>query len=346
MIGLVWLLVGLVAVILLSAAVIWLVYVPVAARIFGAPPWLMADWHEPLPDGEETAVPAADGARLHGTYLPTTARSRKGVIVYCHELKGNRWNAVPYVQDLRRAGFDVFTFDFRDACTAEAAEPQGPMPWVTTREVADVRAVIDYLWQRPDADPRGIGILGVSKGGTAALCAAAGDPRVRALVVDGVIPTERMQIHFTRRFMGIYLRPIEWLLSRLPDFTLGILGTFARMLTQVRRRCRFVNVGMRARRVRQPVLFVHGAQDNYVPVEVVRRFRRLVPGETRLWVVPRAKHNGAIRIATAEYHRRVARFFRRQLVGETRRQPRPEYAATPARTSTEPSDRMSPAATG
>lgn len=319
MIELLWFIVGLTGLLMFFYALGGVLYLPVSTRVFGEAPWLPIAWHEPIGDGENVEVFTSDGSLISGTYLPTTAPSRRGVIAYCHELNGNRWNAVPYIHDLRRCGFDVFTFDFRNHGHSDSVAGYDPLPWTTTYEVADVHAVIDYLCGRSDADPRGVGLLGVSKGATAAMCAAAGDRRVRAMVLDSLCPTERMQIHFTRRFMGIYAR-FAGLLSSLPDVVLGSLGVWTKYLIQWRQNCQFVNVDQLARQVRQPVLIIHGERDTYVPLDVVRSLRSMIIGRTKLWVVPRAKHNGAVVVTRKRYHDRISRFFKQHLAGAMRKE--------------------------
>ena len=102
-----------------------------------------------------------------------------GVIVYCHEYLSDRWSYQPYIDHLRDLGFDIFTFDFRNhgesdrepGYYADAVDlrPRGPRP---------PRRRSAYLRSRPDHDPAGFGLFGVSRGGTTALIAAAGEPDV------------------------------------------------------------------------------------------------------------------------------------------------------------------------
>ncbi len=307
-----WFLAGLVLFILVGHIVAWVLYVPIAARVFGETLWLPARWHEPLDKGQTVEFFTEDGKRLKGTYLPTSAAQRQGVIAFFHELNAERWSAIPYTEDLRQRGFDIFTFDFRCHGSSDCIADYEPMPWVTTYDTADARAAINYLSSRSDADPRGVGLFGVSKGGTVALCVAADDHRVRSLVIDGTVPTERMQIYYMRRFMKIYLaHPI--ILSWLPDFALRSTSALARFVVQQRRNCRFVNVDQAARRIRQPVMMIHGQHDSHIPVSVVRALRNSMSNSVRLWAIPKAKHNGSISVARDTYHRRVARFFRLRL---------------------------------
>lgn len=287
-------------------------YVPIMVRIFGEPPMLLPDDSPTTDDGEDVDVVTADGLTLRGTYLRATCPTRLGVIAFCHELRGNRWSAVRYLEPLRDAGYDVFTFDFRNHGDSDKVKGYQPLPWLIHDELDDVRAVIDYLTARPDADPNGIGLLGVSKGGTAALCAAAGDPRVRAIVTDGAFPTEGMQVHFTRRYMSIYVGE-GWWLSRFPELPLVLLSKWGRALVGRRVGCSYVHVESFARRVKQPVLMIHGEKDSMIPLSVGARLRGYLAGTTKMWVVPRAKHNTALGVANEEYHLRLTRFFARHL---------------------------------
>ncbi len=328
----IWLIVAPIGLILFGHILVWLLYVPAVARAFGETMFLPAQRHRSLEDGEDVTFTTRDGVRLEGTYLATGAGRRKGVIVFCHELNGNRWTTVPYTKDLRRRGFDIFTFDFRNHGSSENLADYQPMPWVTTSDLADMQAALDYLCTRGDADPRGIGVMGLSRGGTAALCAAAENPHVRAVVVDGACPTERMQIYYLRRFMRSFIsRP--WMFSWLPDLSLRATNAWARLLVQRQRNCRFVSVDQAAKRVRQPVMLIHGQRDSYVPVDVVRALRKGMPVRTRLWVIPKARHNGAISIATTAYHQRVARFFHQHLAPVAEQYGRPAASRSSAAAS-------------
>ena len=307
-----WLLVASLAAIVAGHIIAWILYVPMSVRVFGETPWLPAPWREPLDGGEDVEFATDDGLRLGGTYLSTDKRDRKGVVVFCHELNGDRWSCAPYVEDLRRRGYDIFTFDFRNHGTSGRSPDYEPLPWVTTFELADVRAALDYLSSRVDADPGGIGLLGISKGGTVALCATAYDPRIRALIVDGACPTERMQLYYVRRFAKIFAR-CSWLLTRLPDISLRTTNALTRFIISRRRNCRFVNVDVAARKIRQPVLMIHGRCDNHIPLAVVQDLRATMCKCTKLWAISDAKHNGSISVVRETYHRRIARFLQRTL---------------------------------
>jgi pimeloyl-ACP methyl ester carboxylesterase len=315
-----------------------LLYLSAGARMFGQVPWLPSQWSAPLAEGATVRLAAADGTRLEGTYFRSTAPQRQGTIACCHELNGDRWNMLPFVGGLRRRGFDVFSFDFRNHGASDRTPGYEPTPWVTTYDTADVRAVTDYLASRPDACGQGIGLFGLSKGGTAALAAAAADPRVRAVVVEGVCPTERLQVHWTHEMLADH-GPVLARLLGLTGLLVGPLGAWTRLVVGWRRHCRFVSVEQAARQANSPVLLIHGGGDSHVPVELVCELKQAMPPRTTLWIVPWAKHSGALEIAGEEYHERIARFFLDHLPSKTARTEATEPAA--GRRAETPPDRRS-----
>ena len=313
----------------------WIIFVPITIRIFAEIPWLPAAWHGPMSDGEEVRFRTREGFWLEGTYLRCESGPRRGVIIYCHELNGDRWNATPYISGLRQKGFDVFTFDFRNHGKSDCIPDYQPLPWVTRHEVDDVLAAVNYVCAREGIDS--VGVLGVSKGGTAAFAAATEESRIHGLILDGVIPTEQMQVHFTRRFMPIYVK-YGGFFRKLPDFSLGVLGMWAKLILGYRRKCRFVNIQQTASRLRVPVLFIHGKRDSYVPVSTVEGLRKKIKSGAQLWVVPKAKHNGAIRLVPEAYSSKAILFFERHLRPTPRPVPSPRVVRPPEETvAVEPS---------
>ncbi|MBL9125553.1 MAG: alpha/beta fold hydrolase [Planctomycetaceae bacterium] len=289
-----------------------LVYVPPLARGFVQTSWLVAPPSPRLRGGETCRFRARDGIELSGVYLRTPAAQRMGVVVFCHELTSDRNSAGPYVEVLRRRGFDVFAFDFRNHGASANLPGYEPLPWLTRFELADVQGALDYVCSRPDADPRGVGLMGVSRGGTAALAAAAGERRVRAVVTDGAFAFRTIQLHYMRRYMQIYTAWADWF-ARLPDLWLGPLCVWSQWVIGYRRGCRFVPIESAARRIRQPVLMIHGADDPYIPLDTAARLQTQLGGRSKLWVVPAARHNGSIVTAPSAYHRHVVRFFLKHL---------------------------------
>lgn len=299
---------------------VWIRYFPIVVRMIGQAPLLVPEPSAPLSGGEPCAFPAADGLTLRGTYLKHRADERRGVVLFGHELNGDRWNAVPYVADLLEAGYDVLTFDFRNHGESDVRRGFTPRPWITPDDVADVRAAVEYLAARSDADPRGVGVLGISRGGGAAVCAAADELRIRCLFTDGAYPSRTTHMLYLKRYIDIFIPPPGTMITRiLPDWIYEGFLTAGRWWWGLRNGYRFVDVEGLAASVKQPVLMIHGGADTMIPVEAARALQQRLAGPSKLWVVPEARHNGAVFTDPEAYRRRLLKFFRLHLSPPTRR---------------------------
>ncbi|MBA4017863.1 MAG: hypothetical protein C0483_11865 [Pirellula sp.] len=305
---------------------VWIRYFPTILRIIGEAPMLVADESKPLAGGDECEFRTSDGLMLRGTYLKHTAAcARRGVILFAHELNGDRWNATPYVRDLVAAGYDVLTFDYRNHGTSDAQPNLLPSPWISPNELCDTRAAVDHLMARADADPRGIGILGISRGAGASLCVAAEDSRVRCLFTDGAYAARLTHLYFFKRYLDIYI-PYPWspyFTGILPDWVFEAFLGAARVVWGRRNHFQFVPVEQFASRVQAPVLMMHGERDRMIPVEAARALRKRIKAPAKLVVVAGAKHNGAVVSDSERYLRRLRRFFDLHLASrEARRESR------------------------
>src|SRR5207249_2691875 len=121
----------------------------------------------------------------NGCYF-RAARPRRGVILFGLEFGSNCWSCQAYCDHLVEAGFDVFAFETRNQGESDALPGYEPLQWVTEHEVNDTLAALEYLRKRPDADPRGVGLFGISKGAGAGLMAASKSRAIRCCVTDGV----------------------------------------------------------------------------------------------------------------------------------------------------------------
>ena len=149
-------------------------------RIFQEKPLFVIPRGQPLPEAEDVRFPGSDGLRLRGCYWHAT-RPRRGVILFGLEFGSNRWSCRPYCEYLVEAGFDVFAFEPRNQGDSDKQPGYEPLQWLTDFEVRDAESALAYLKGRADADPRGVGFFGISKGGNAGLLAASRDPYVSLL---------------------------------------------------------------------------------------------------------------------------------------------------------------------
>jgi fermentation-respiration switch protein FrsA (DUF1100 family) len=179
--------------------------------------------------------------------------------------------------------------------------------------VRDARAALAYLKGRPDADPRGAGLFGISKGAGAALLAAARDDYLRCFVTDGVFGTYTVLVPYTRFWFRLY-NDNHGRQALLPSWYYGLEGLIALRLTERERRCRFVHLERAMPRLApRPLLMIHGEADTYIKADMARALFTRARPPREFWLVPGAKHNQALQIAGEEYRRRVLEFFERHL---------------------------------
>jgi uncharacterized protein len=289
-------------------------YTPIVGRVFEEKPLFMPLQVEPEPDGEPVRFQTPDGLSLAGTYFRHRAAKRTGQIVFCHEYLGNRWSALAYCNHLRDRGFDLFSFDFRNHGESQSDPVYEPLQWVSDHEVRDLRAALDYLRTRPDADPSGVALFGISRGGGAALCAAAADPSVWAVITDGAFPTRGTVVAYMHRWAEIYVgmhkywqtRAFRGIFSRILD----ILGTTGLWRSQVRRHCHFPELERAVSQLSpRPWLMIHGAADVYIGLPIAHRFFERAGTPKELWVVAGAKHNRCREVDPEVYASRVVMFL-------------------------------------
>ena len=278
-------------------------------RLFESAPPLQAELVERPPDDDPVELTTQTGRRLVGSLFRHHGGERRGLIIFCHEYTGNRWMFQPYVDFLRDDGFDVFSFDFSNHGQSDSIDGYRPLQWVTEHEVADVDAAIDYVTSQLIATYDEIGLFGVSKGGAAAIVAAARNPHIKAVATDGAFPTHSIVTIYVERWVHLVVA-FGGLLRMLPRWVHASITRLELARIQRRRFCRYPHVESSFRTLAQrPLFLIHGKRDNYVRTEVIEAIFDGNGQPEQFWIVEGAKHNQSIQVAQEEYHDKVREFF-------------------------------------
>jgi alpha-beta hydrolase superfamily lysophospholipase len=287
-------------------------YLPHVVRIFQEKPLFIIPVGQPLADIETVRFPTTGGLTLCGCYLPASA-PRRGVILFGIEFGSNRWSSVPYCEFLRERGFDIFAFEVRGQGESDIQPGYEPLQWVTDYEVEDFRAALAYMKSRPDADPRGVGLFGISKGGTAGLMAAADDPYIRCAVVDGIFASHTTMVPYMQKWIVIYCR-IPGITQLFPDWYYRLAARKALGQIERQRQCHFPHLeNLIQQFAPRPLLQIHGGGDTYIKPEMARALFDRAGEPKEYWLVDGAKHNQAFQLVTDEYKQRVLCFFEQNL---------------------------------
>jgi pimeloyl-ACP methyl ester carboxylesterase len=210
-------------------------------------------------------------------------------------------------------GFDVFSFEPRNQGDSDCCQGYDPLQWVTDYEVNDIRAAVQYLKSRGDADPRGIGFFGISKGGSAGLLAAASDPYLCCFVTDGIFATYTTMVPYMQKWVSIY-SPRKWLHPIVPSWYYGLVGNSGLRRIERDRHCRFPHLERTLDKLApRPWLMIHGGADSYIKPEMARALFERAGQPKEFWLVEGAKHNQALQVAGGAYRQRVLEFFLKNL---------------------------------
>ncbi len=226
-----------------------------------------------------------DDVRLTGWYVPS--RNGAAIVLVHGGGGGNRGGAVRHAQLLAAHGYGVLLYDERGR-GGSSGQTNG-MGWDWDR---DVTAAVDWLAARGIAR---VGTLGLSTGAEAVITQAAYDPRVHAVVAEGVIGRSSTDT----KLQGDWSADLYW---RIAFLTIAAQtgDSEPQPLTSELRRL-----------APRPLLLIASGTDA-PETKPLNAFRRAGGPTMQVWVV-HAGHTAASKTFPQEYARRVLGFFDRAL---------------------------------
>lgn len=308
-----WIVVAVAAAVLLLNALIHLFFALLILPVFERKLPFNVEPSAPKLDAERIEIPTTHELTLRGSLYRQASQPARGLIVFCPELGGNHWSAMTYCEALWVAGFDILAFDFRNQGESDSMPGYEPMHWLTEYEVADALAVCNYVSEHRELSLLPLGLFGISRGGAAALAAAARCPDARCIACESTFSTMSLMTHYTLRWASLYVP--DWVMRPIPGWHLTTTLHVVQWLSQLRRRCRYTNLERLLSRLRdRPVWLIAGKRDSYVPPEIARMLCvRIGAACQGVWVVPKAKHNGSRPVEPQLYDRRLGEFFSRAM---------------------------------
>ena len=325
-----WALVSFAITIAMLVVIVWLVlhkYVMIMFNILRdtPPPLAMGPCDFQKIDGERATFRAFDNLNLAGMFLYGQHQDQpKGMIIFAHEFSSDMYSCARYCQPLLKAGYDVFSFDFRGHGESSGEPGYQPRQWPTEREVDDMLGAIAYVedWLEERHRPVEIGLFGISRGAGAAILAAQHNPAIKAIITDGAFSTDATLEHLMKRWAYIFAK-VRFVYENHPPQFWRFLRWLLFRECKRKLRCTFPSVRKALTRMPAglPILFIHGERDSYIPVEQSQLLHRLAPGSKWLWIVPKAKHNQSVVVCPDYYATRTVGFFNEHLARPQRARP-------------------------
>jgi fermentation-respiration switch protein FrsA (DUF1100 family) len=220
---------------------------------------------------EDLAMEADDGERLHGWWVPAPSGSL-GHVLLCHGNAGNVGDRVVHARLLVDAGLDVLLFDYRGYGRSSGR----PSEDGTYR---DARAAREALLGRPGVHPAAILYVGESLGGAIALELALEHPP-KGLVLQSTFTSVRDmgRVHYP-------IAPARAIPDAYPSLR-------------------------RAKRLRAPLLVLHGDRDDIVPLAQGRALFDAAADPKRIEVFEGLGHNDLVPLAGPAYGEAIAAWAR------------------------------------
>jgi dipeptidyl aminopeptidase/acylaminoacyl peptidase len=241
-----------------------------------------------LRGAEAVEFPSRDGALLRGWWIPPAGGA---TVILLHGSNDDRRQLLPEARLLVSHNFGVLMFDWPGL-----GESGGRVTWSRTEPEALLGA-LDWLDRR--APGQRTGALGFSLGATMMVSAAALDPRLRAVVVEGIVLDLDEEV--TREYGSWGL--ISYVAARWGIRAGGWDPGAAKPLETV------------AKLKGRPLFIINGSADPIVPSADALRFFDAAPRPKELWVIPGAKHGGYADAAPDQYGPRILGFFQDALGG-------------------------------
>ena len=243
---------------------------------------------------EDAGVVTADGLSLVGWYVPST---NGAAILALHGYKADRGELLNDAQMLARHGYGVLLASIRAHDLSD-----GTLITFGQHEMKDLAAWFAWLRTRPDVDPRRIGLLGNSMGGTLGIRFASEQPEVAALVAHSAFSSLTDTIETSVRFF-----------TGLPPFPFVPLITFF-----AEREAGFSVDEVDAKRwipkiAPRPVFILQGGADVVISKSSGDRLYQAAGEPKELWFEPKVGHASFDGALPGEYERRVTAFFDKHL---------------------------------
>jgi pimeloyl-ACP methyl ester carboxylesterase len=237
---------------------------------------------------------ASDGVILHG-WKVRAAHPNGNWVLLLHGRSQNRLSMLGYARFLLNSAYNVVMMDAR-----AHGESGGLISTYGHVERYDVKAVMDALTARENVDHAYA--LGESMGAAVALQAAAVDPRIEGVIAEGAFRNlhEVMFDYAGLRwsaFLGkTIFRPAAMLAVHETEQQGGFNFDEVSPETSVSER-------------KFPVMLISGLSDRNIPKRHAQAIYTAAAGPKELWLVPRARHQGALQTAPVEFQKRVLRFL-------------------------------------
>lgn len=234
--------------------------------------------------------------QLDANYLPKRNSDKTAILL--HGYMNNKNTMAPYAAMFHQLGYNVLMPDARSHGQSEGKYIG--YGWI---EKADVKKWIYKVIKKNGTNSK-IVLFGVSMGGATTMMTSGEKlpSEVKAFVEDCGYTNVKDEIEHEAQslyHMPVIPRfPLVEILSGINKAKVGYFLGDASSVNQLRKN-------------KRPMMFIHGAKDNFVPTKMVYANYHASHGPKELWVVPKAAHAKSFATHPYQYKCKVKRFLQK-----------------------------------
>nr|WP_320049724.1 alpha/beta fold hydrolase [uncultured Desulfuromonas sp.] len=243
-------------------------------------------------DAEFIELKTTDGEVLSALYRP----GRNGAtIILCHGYKMDCSEMIPIAAMLERYGYGVLLPDLRSHGSSS-----GELISFGFHEWHDIEAAVEFIVRQHPGE--NLGLFGNSMGGALALCYAARDPRIKAVIAQSPFASIAHTINLSvKRFTGLPPYPFATLINFFAQRQLKFNSAAVAPLHCIG------DISPRA------IFLMMGGQDQVVPAQGIFALEQAAGKPLELWFDEHLDHVAFYHQHPMEFEQRVTTFFERYL---------------------------------
>jgi len=269
---------------------------------------------------KKVLFPAAGGLTLHGIIAKPKESAPQGLILFCHPFKSTGEIALYQCRGLLKAGFAVFSFDFRNHGESDVDPQYHSVHWLSNHEISDINAAIECIGKQPHISQLPLGLYGMSRGASAALVVAAQSSKIQFVACEGAFLNEELFLNHAIRWGERFLP--RMFIQLVP--TWEVIRAFQLMLwySQDKQGCAYVNLKPFLRSLKnRDLLFIVGENDqSVVPTMTKLITKNIRSSRITACSLPNTIHNAGRFTQLQKYDEALIDFFSQMPLQSSRQQ--------------------------
>jgi pimeloyl-ACP methyl ester carboxylesterase len=244
---------------------------------------------------ERISIRSRDDLHLKGILVRSNTDQQKGTIILVHGIRARKEMFLTVAKQLADSNYNSVIMDLR-----AHGESEGKYCTFGYLEKEDISILVDTLMKRERIN-KNLGIWGQSLGGAVALQAMAINPEIKYGIIESTFSDFNLIVHDYFRYFMSFDIPF---LTNYFIYRAGKITTFDP---------KDVKPHKYARKIKQPVLMVHGCKDERISIEYGKKnFDNLTSTDKVFIEIPDAGHMDLWEKGGNEYNNKVFEFLRRQ----------------------------------